>query len=158
LRPLAAYVPYLYQRWNEGCRNAAQIHRELPRAARCRLRPHRLTLAHHLTRRERQRRQMGRHRAKPQYPAPPVPSARATSPPPSRPAKGQSSSPKPLSTSRSDNGITWRRSLPAIQRYARSMRSCTSSAPWSAPEAERTWTAGWSVWRTQAGACGGRRL
>lgn len=29
LKPLAAYVPYLYQRWNEGCRNAAQIHREL---------------------------------------------------------------------------------------------------------------------------------
>jgi hypothetical protein len=29
LKPLAAYVPSLYQRWNAGCRNAAQIHREL---------------------------------------------------------------------------------------------------------------------------------
>jgi len=29
LRPLAACVPYIYQRWNEGCRNGAQIHREL---------------------------------------------------------------------------------------------------------------------------------
>jgi transposase len=29
LKPLSAYVPYLYQRWNAGCRNAAQMHREL---------------------------------------------------------------------------------------------------------------------------------
>jgi transposase len=29
LKPLAAYVPYIYQRWNEGCRNATQIYREL---------------------------------------------------------------------------------------------------------------------------------
>ena len=29
LKPLAAYVPYIYQRWNEGCRNAAQMHRDL---------------------------------------------------------------------------------------------------------------------------------
>jgi transposase len=29
LKPLAAYVPYLYQQWNEGCRNAAQMHRDL---------------------------------------------------------------------------------------------------------------------------------
>jgi len=29
LRPNAAYVPYLYQRWNEGCRNGSQIYREL---------------------------------------------------------------------------------------------------------------------------------
>jgi transposase len=26
---LAAYVPYIYQRWNAGCRNASQIYREL---------------------------------------------------------------------------------------------------------------------------------
>ena len=31
---MAAYVPYIYQRWNEGCRNAAQIHRELQAQAR----------------------------------------------------------------------------------------------------------------------------
>lgn len=29
LKPLAAYMPYIYQRWNEGCRNAAQMHQEL---------------------------------------------------------------------------------------------------------------------------------
>jgi transposase len=29
LKPLAAYVPYIYERWNVGCRNAAQLHREL---------------------------------------------------------------------------------------------------------------------------------
>jgi transposase len=29
LKPLAAYVPYIYQRWNEGCRNATQVYREL---------------------------------------------------------------------------------------------------------------------------------
>ncbi|MBA3824183.1 MAG: ISL3 family transposase, partial [Ktedonobacterales bacterium] len=28
-RRLAAYVPYIYQRWNDGCRNGAQIHEEL---------------------------------------------------------------------------------------------------------------------------------
>ena len=33
-KPLAAYLPYIYQRWNEGCRNAAQIHRELQEQGR----------------------------------------------------------------------------------------------------------------------------
>jgi transposase len=28
-KPLATYVPHIYQRWNEGCRNAAQMHQEL---------------------------------------------------------------------------------------------------------------------------------
>lgn len=29
LKPLAACVPSIYQRWNEGCRNATQVYREL---------------------------------------------------------------------------------------------------------------------------------
>src|SRR5262245_10539753 len=29
LKPLAVYVPYIYQRWNEGARNATQVYRAL---------------------------------------------------------------------------------------------------------------------------------
>lgn len=153
LKPLAAYVPYLYQRWNEGCRTVPQRRANPSGAAESSTLPSPSAPS-----------PAGSPSYAPRTAAPangppsrqaPVPSPSSTVrtchlPPHSRPAKGQSCSPKPLSTSRSDNGITWRRSLHAIQRYARSMSSCKSSAPWSAPEAERTWTGGWSVWRLRA--------